>query len=172
MRSNSFCRWLVLSACGFLVGAAHLLVVQSNSAVQHDQHMADMKEHGAAAMGFDQDKTAHHFFLRKDGGVITVRAKNPKDALSISQIQHHLALQAGKFSRGDFGAPEQTHSRVPPGVPAMQEMKDEIRYQFRKSRQGGKLRISSSNPTAIEAIHRFLKFQIQEHQTGDRTALH
>ena len=172
MRSNSFCRWLVLSACGFLVGAAHLLVVQSNSAVQHDQHMADMKEHGAAAMGFDQDKTAHHFFLRKDGGVITVRAKNPKDALSISQIQHHLALQAGNFSRGDFGAPEQTHSQVPPGVPTMQKMKDEIRYQFRKSRQGGKLRISSSNPTAIEAIHRFLKFQIQEHQTGDRTALH
>jgi len=78
-------------------------------------------------------------------------------------------LQAGNFSRGDFGAPEHTHGQVPPGVPTMQKMKDKIRYQFRKSPQGGKLRISSSNSSAVEAVHQFLKFQIQEHQTGDPT---
>jgi TusA-related sulfurtransferase len=63
------------------------------------------------------------------------------------------------------------HGQVPPGVPTMQKMKDEIRYQFRKSPQGGKLRISSSKPAAVEAIHQFLKFQIQSHQTGDPMTL-
>jgi len=169
MRRNPFSRWLVLLACGMLLGTAHLFATQSNSAPQHDHHMAEVKEHGADAMGFDQDKTAHHFFLSKDGGVLTVQAKDPKDAVSISRIQHHLALQAGNFSRGDFGAPEHTHGQVPPGVPTMQKMKDKIRYQFRKSPQGGKLRISSSNSSAVEAVHQFLKVQIQEHQTGDPT---
>jgi hypothetical protein len=59
--------------------------------------MAEVKDHGAEAMGFDQGKTAHHFFLRKDGGVVAVQANDPKDAVSISRIQHHLALQASEL---------------------------------------------------------------------------
>ena len=44
----------------------------------HEQHQAqmkretEMKKRGNVAMGFDQDKTTHHFFLTKNGGVIQV----------------------------------------------------------------------------------------------------
>ncbi len=40
----------------------------------HEQHMeqmkkdAEMKQHGNAAMGFDQDKTTHHFTMNAEGG--------------------------------------------------------------------------------------------------------
>jgi hypothetical protein len=171
MLGNRFSRWLILVACGALPGTGHLVALECKSTAQHDHPRAEVKEHGAEAMGFDQDKTTHHFFLSKDGGVIAVEASDPKDSVNISRIQHHLALQAGNFSRGDFHAPEHTHGQLPPGVPTMQKMKDQIRYQFRKSPQGGQLRISSSHAGAVEAIHQFLKFQIQEHQTGDPTSL-
>jgi len=139
MDSSGFYRRLALTVCGLLLGATELLGMQSNSATQHDHHMAEVKERGAESMGFDQDKTAHHFFLREDGGVITVRAKDPKDAASIGQIQHHLRLQAETFSRGEFDAPEHTHGQVPPGVPSMERPRDEIRYEFRKTPQGGEI---------------------------------
>ncbi len=33
---------------------------------------------------------------------------------------------------------------------------------------GGRVAISSANKEAVEAIHRFLRFQIEEHKTGDQ----
>src|SRR5690349_13469364 len=44
----------------------------------HEEHLkqlqkdADLKKRGAAAMGFDQETTAHHFLLLPDGGAIEV----------------------------------------------------------------------------------------------------
>jgi hypothetical protein len=32
---------------------------------------------------------------------------------------------------------------------------------------GASVKVSSRNPQAVAAIHDFLKFQIQDHQTGD-----
>jgi hypothetical protein len=171
MKGSSLCRALGLAGLVLFLSIANLIAMQGDPVTEHEHHMAEMKEHGTEAMGFDQDKTAHHFFLRKDGGVIAVRAKDSKDTVSIRQIQDHLELQKKRFSLGDFGAPEHTHGQVPPGVPTMQKLADEIRYQFQKSPQGARLRISSSDPAAVEAIHQFLKFQIQEHQTGDPVTL-
>jgi len=31
-----------------------------------------MNDRGAAVMGFDQDKTAHHFYLYEEGGAIDI----------------------------------------------------------------------------------------------------
>jgi TusA-related sulfurtransferase len=56
---------------------------------------------------------------------------------------------------------------VPPGAEQMQRMKSEITYQFQNLAQGGIVTITTTNKTAISAIHRFLQFQIREHQTGD-----
>jgi hypothetical protein len=134
---------------------------------EHHHDHAAMNRRGADAMGFDQQKVTHHFLLTKDGGVVQVEAKDTKDGTSIAEIQNHLALQAQKFSAGDFGAPEHTHAQVPPGVPTMKELRGHIRYEFEKSSMGGKLQISSSDPKAIEAVHEFLKFQIKDHDTGD-----
>lgn len=39
---------------------------------------------------------------------------------------------------------------------------------LRAHRTGAQVTIRTTNPKAIEAIHKFLRFQIKEHRTGDK----
>jgi hypothetical protein len=59
------------------------------------------------------------------------------------------------------------HAQTPPGVPVLQKLKAEIKYQFEKSETGGRVRFSTDNAQALAAIHEFLRFQIKDHRTGD-----
>lgn len=150
-----------------------VLLITTATFAQHSMHdhSADVKQHGAEAMGFDQNKTTHHFVLTKDGGYVQVTAKDPKDATSTSQIRSHLQQQEKKFAAGDFGAPEHTHGRVPPGVPTMQQLKSQMRYDLQHIDRGARLHLTSKNPKAVAAIHDFLRFQISDHQSGDPTTV-
>ena len=134
---------------------------------EHMHHHAAMNARGEKAMGFSQTATTHHFRLLPDGGFVQVQANALQDTASRDQIRAHLQQQAKRFSAGDFTAPELTHDVVPPGVPIMQEMKSAISYKYEPMDRGGRLRISSKAPVAISAIHDFLKFQIEDHKTGD-----
>jgi hypothetical protein len=136
---------------------------------EHMHHHDAMNARGEKAMGFSQTASTHHFTLLPDGGFVQVQANDAKDAASRDQIRAHLQQQANRFSAGDFTAPEITHDVVPPGVSIMQEMKSFITYKYEPTERGGRLRIVSKDPTAISAIHDFLKFQIKDHQTGDAT---
>jgi hypothetical protein len=71
------------------------------------------------------------------------------------------------FREGDFNAPMLIHARTPPGVPTMKKLRDEIQYRVEDLPNGARVRVSSVNPKAIAAIHDFLRFQIQDHRTGD-----
>jgi len=135
----------------------------------HSQHMADVKKHGAEAMGFDQDKTTHHFRLYKDGGAVEVQANDPADTASIGQIRDHLKEQAKKFAAGDFSAPQHAHGQVPPGADTMTRLRSQIRYEFKSTESGGRLRITTTDTRALAAVHDFLRFQIKDHATGDST---
>jgi TusA-related sulfurtransferase len=53
----------------------------------------------------------------------------------------------------------------------MQKLKSEISYRYEEIERGGRLRITSKDPSAIAAIHDFLKFQIEDHKTGDSTTI-
>jgi hypothetical protein len=143
---------------------------QQNSAMmgkgQMDEHSM-MMQHGEKAMGFSQTETTHHFFLRKDGGVIQVEANDPKDTQNRDLIRTHLAHIAQAFAAGDFSDPLAVHDKVPDGVPVMERLKGDIRYTFEQTPQGGRLFISTANTQALDAIHQFLRFQVSEHQTGD-----
>jgi len=137
----------------------------------HQQHMADVKQHGAEAMGFDQDKTTHHFRLYKDGGAVEVAVKDPADTSSIGQIRDHLKQQAKKFAAGDFAVPQHTHGQMPPGVDTMTRLRSTIRYEFQSTEGGGRLRITTADAQALAAVHDFLRFQIEDHGTGDKTTV-
>jgi hypothetical protein len=126
-----------------------------------------MEHHGEHVMGFSQTKTAHHFLLTKDGGVIEVSAKDPKDTVSEEQIRMHLQHITSAFARGDFTDPMEVHGQTPPGVPTMKRLKAKIQYKFEETDRGGRVLIHSDNAKAIGAIHDFLRFQIREHHTGD-----
>ncbi len=134
---------------------------------EHAHHHDAMMARGEKAMGFSQTATTHHFHLLPNGGYIQVQANDTNDVANRDHIRMHLQMQAKRFAAGDFSLSEMTHDRVLPGTPEMQKLKSSINYKYEQIERGGRLQISSTNPTAITAIHQFLRFQIEDHQTGD-----
>jgi len=136
----------------------------SNTSEMADEQMNKRGDH---VMGFDHTKTTHHFRLQESGGSIEVTANTSDDIESSAQIKMHLKHIAAMFAEGNFNAPILIHDQTPPGVTVMKELKDEIKYNFEEIDRGAAVRISTKNPTALKAIHDFLRFQIKEHKTGN-----
>jgi hypothetical protein len=135
----------------------------------HAQHVhaTEVDQRGDEAMGFSHTLTHHSFRLRKSGGAIEVTANSGDDAKTIAAIREHLRLIAKSFTDGEFAKPMATHGRLPDGADVMRDRKGMIRYQYEDVPSGGRVRISSDDDRAVEAVHRFLRFQIEEHRTGD-----
>ncbi len=136
---------------------------QESPAEHHDQ----MMKHGEMAMGFSQAKATHHFHLSASGGSIEVQTNEPSDTASREHIRRHLQEISKAFAAGDFSSPMLTHGKVPPRVAEMQRSKANLSYSYVETDRGGKVLISAANPEALKAVHEFLRFQIEEHQTGD-----
>jgi len=132
-----------------------------------DKRLEGVNERGDHAMGFSHLKTTHHFQLTVDGGSIQVNANDPSDISSLEQIRAHLAHIAKLFKAGDFSMPMFTHGEPPTGVSVMTRLKEEITYTFEPIERGGRVRITSSNTEAVDAVHDFLRYQIKDHKTGD-----
>ena len=135
----------------------------------HGTHAEGVNERGDRVMGFDHAKTKHRFLLHPDGGTIEVTANDANDAESRDQIRKHLGHIAKMFAAGNFNAPMLIHDRTPPGVPVLQRLKAEIRYEYEETERGARVRIKTANAEALAAIHDFLRFQIEDHKTGDST---
>ena len=139
---------------------------------QHKHHDHDaMNARGERAMGFSQTATTHHFTLLADGGFVQVQANDVNDAANRYHIRMHLQEQAKRFAAGDFSLSEMTHDRVLPGTPQMKTLKSAITYKYEEIERGGRLRITSKEAAAVAAVHTFLKFQIEDHKTGDPTTV-
>jgi len=157
-----------------LFGGLQLAAQDMQSCPMHKEHMeaasqhqADVEKHGDEAMGFPHDKTTHHFRLYSDGGAIEVTVNDNKDSQNMQAIRSHLTHIATMFSNGEFSIPMFVHDQVPPGVPVMKDKHAEISYGFEELSTGGRVRIKTTNPDALKAIHQFLRFQIEDHHTGD-----
>lgn len=140
--------------------------MQNPGAESHDHH-ADVDRRGDAVMGFSHEKTTHHFRLRETGGEIEVTANDPADVASAAQVRGHLAHIAQMFGDGQFTAPLLIHAKNPPGADVMARLKREIAYAVETLPAGARVRITTADPAAREAIHAFLRFQITDHRTGD-----
>jgi hypothetical protein len=133
------------------------------------QHQADIEKHGDEGMGFAQGSTMHHFHLSPDGGAIEVTVLDSTDTQNLQAIRSHLTHIVTMFSNGDFSIPMFVHSQVPPGITEMKERRAEISYSVTELPNGAAIRIKTDNHDALNAIHDFLRFQIQDHGTGDKT---
>ena len=134
---------------------------------KHDHDMAEMNKRGDQGMGFSQEKTTHHFYLTKTGGIIQVETNDPKDTESRDQIRVHLRHIARMFAEGNFDIPMFVHDQLPPGVPQMKRLKAALSYKYEETKRGGRVIISSDNRQAVSAVQSFLRFQITEHKTRD-----
>ena len=135
-------------------------------AMEGSAHAA-MVDHNHDSFGMSHDATTHHFRLFADGGAIELRANDAADAASVDAIRTHLRSVADAFSASDFSAPLFVHGRTPSGVDTMKSMKEVIRYRYEALPDGGRIRIATSDARALAAVHDFLRFQIEEHRTGD-----
>ena len=134
-----------------------------------DQAMA---HRGATVMGFDQEKTAHHFRLYADGGAIEVAVRESSDTKDRDAIRSHLPHIAMMFGDGNFDAPMLVHdSANVPGTNVMAARKNMITYRYEDSPAGGRVSITTTDPDALAAVHQFLRYQIAEHKTGDPTTV-
>lgn len=136
-----------------------------------DAHHPGVNERGDQVMGFSHEKTTHHFRLYTDGGVIEVAANDAQDAVTRDAIRAHLSHIVKMFAEGDFSAPMLIHQKNPPGATTMTRLREQIHYALEQTPRGARIRITSQNAKALGAIHDFLRFQIQDHQTGDSTAI-
>jgi len=147
--------------------AAWAVDEMSLHAIQNTQDHQHMNERGEEGMGFSQSTTSHHFLIQPGGGAIQVTVKDSKDTISRDNIRHHLTHIAKAFANGDFDIPMFVHDAAPPGVHEMKRMRQIITYSFEETPNGGQVMIRTSNSQALVAIHKFLRYQIEEHQTGD-----
>jgi hypothetical protein len=142
----------------------------------HAQHMAaqhtaaqhtSVDTRGDHVMGFSHEMTKHSFRLYADGGAVEVRANDPNDGENIAAIRAHLQEIATEFAAGTFAKPEEIHARMPDGIDVMKELNQAIAYRYEELERGGRLRITTTNQRGLDAVHRFLRFQIDDHHTGD-----
>jgi len=125
---------------------------------------------GDEAMDFDQAKTTHHFKLLPDGGAIEITANDPSDVASRDAIRQHVAKIATMFGQGNFNIPMLVHGQKPSGAGTMTRLKSSLDYAAENLPSGGRVHITTANSEALNAVHDFLRFQIQEHKTGDSLA--
>ena len=53
----------------------------------------------------------------------------------------------------------------------MTRLRSRIQYEFQSTERGGRLRITTADAKALAAVHQFLRFQIEDHGTGDKTSV-
>jgi len=164
--SRSGLTFLVLPILAFAVVLVLTPAAKAGDPAQEPDHQA-MMTRGSKLMGFDLSKVNHHFYLIANGGVVEITAKDPDDKQTILAIQKHLKEQAKAFEKGNFDIPTQVHGRVPDGVPMMKKLRNEINFNARPNDDGAALRMLTVNPAARESIYEFIRFQINEHHTGD-----
>jgi len=136
-------------------------------ALGQQNHRDMVNEHGDHEMGFSHQKTTHHFELNYDGGVIDVRANDVRDVASRDQIRGHFEHIAKMFAAGNFNVPMLVHSTAVPGTATMSRLKDQLHWTLTKTARGSRLTVIADNQTAREAVYEFLRFQINDHETGD-----
>jgi hypothetical protein len=80
----------VATAAAWVTATAWAQQPQHAHPHDHDAHHRDMLTRGAGAMGFDQERTVHHFLLDPDGGAIEVTVKEASDLHQQSASGHMM----------------------------------------------------------------------------------
>lgn len=153
----------------FLLAGLSFATLTRSASAQTDSAISDsafraLQSRGAVHMGVDQYTSTHHFESLPEGGRIELQ-RDVVDSADMAEIRRHLEAITAAFERGDFRIPGMVHDQAVPGTAVMAVKRDRIHYQFRELPRGGEVRITSSDPEAIAAIHDFLAFQRQEHRT-------
>ena len=130
-------------------------------------HRGEVDRRHDGVTGVGHDESVHHFLLDERGGTIRLEATDAANTAARDRIRVHLQTVARAFAKGDFALPRHIHGQAPPGVEVMKSRRAEIRYEYAPTSKGGEVRIATRDAQALTAVHAFLRFQIEDHGTGD-----
>jgi hypothetical protein len=153
---------LLLGSCSNGAGKRRHSSVGSASS---DSAFAEVQARGHVAMGVDQYTSLHKFEPLPDGGRIVLQ-RDARDTAGVSQIRAHMQRIASAFGRGDFTLPGFVHAREVPGIREMRARRSLIRYSADTLPGGAAVRLTTTDSTAIVAIHEFLAFQRHDHRAS------
>ncbi len=132
-------------------------------ATHGDSAYAALQQRGKVAMGVDQYASVHRFDALPDGGRIELQ-RPEGDSADVRTIRAHLREIAQKFAAGDFSTPAFVHMRDVPGTDVMAARRNRIRYEYSPLPAGGQVRIYTTDPEAVKAVHAFMAFQRMDHR--------
>ena len=138
------------------------------SAAAQDSAFAALQERGKQAMRVDQYTSAHQFDALPDGGRIQL-VRNVDDSVGVGEIRAHIRAIARAFRSGNFSVPGFVHAQTVPGTKVMSDKRSAITYEPRDLPRGAELRIRTSDPEVVRAIHEFMAFQRHEHHASGRS---
>jgi hypothetical protein len=165
MRARPTQLWLAAGAVAFLT-ACHAGEAGARRAVGvADSGFAGVQRRGAVVMGVNQYTSRHVFEPLPDGGRIELQ-RSVDDSAGAAQIRRHMQMIARQFAAGDFRLPGIVHDREVPGTRVMAERRAAINYTVESLPRGGAVRVRTSDPVAVQAIHDFLAFQRQDHHAS------
>ena len=140
-------------------GAAH-------DSARPDSAFAAVQARGRGVMGVDQYTSAHVFEDLPDGGRIVLDRNETTDTAGVATIRAHMREIAVEFARGDFTNPGLVHARDVPGTAVMAARASTLSYRVSDRPYGAELRIRSTDPEAVKAVHEFLAFQRSDHRAA------
>jgi hypothetical protein len=171
---------LLIPATGIAVAGqpAHQAAASSLQSTNHANHdhaahqaemgrasperQAEVARRGRPVMGFDLDRTRHHFAPTANGGVLTVTSRDG-DAAQVRRVRSHLNYQAKAFQRGDWANPVQIHGAEMPGLSALMAARGNLKIQYRTVVRGGRITFVSKSRDVTSALHRWFDAQNRDH---------
>src|SRR5262245_21224222 len=93
------------------------------------------------------DGSSKRFLLDKKGGSIEVRTAHPDDQQTREAVRRELRNEA--------------RNGIPFATAAMQHYKNQIKYLYVKTAQGGTIRIVAKSPEAVLAVQDFLRSKMR-----------
>lgn len=155
---------ILATACG---GGHAPAAVSRRAEAAHDSAFAAMQARGEHVMGVDQYTSTHVFEPLPDGGRIELQ-RDDVDSAGTEQIRRHMERISAAFQAGDFSLPGVVHAQKVPGTAVMAARRAAIHYAVETLPRGAALRLRSSDPAAVQAIHEFLAFQRRDHHAPAR----
>jgi hypothetical protein len=131
-----------------------------------DSAFQSLQARGAGVMGVDQYTSAHVFESLPDGGRIVLERPDSADTSGVRTIREHMRTIAAAFRRGDFEAPGLVHAQKVPGTRVMAARASHLAYAATDRPRGAEVRITTSDPAALAAVHEFLAFQRADHRAA------
>jgi len=158
-----------------LAGAPVIAYAQkpAHDSTQHQHRPAGLSDsaykalqsRGRIAMGVDQYTSIHVFDDLPDGGRIELQ-RGEDDRAGVATIRSHLRDIKSAFETGNFSTPAFVHMTEVPGTAVMARRRAHIRYAVRDLPRGAELRVRTTDPEALTAVHQFLAFQRGDHRAA------